>query len=54
LAQTAKEAPMAMLIPTYVVIGSTIVFGCWTVYSAGIAQAAAKSLLGVSQMGGVQ
>ena len=54
LAQTAKEAPMAMLIPTYIVIGSTIVFGCWTVYSAGIAQAAAKSLLGISQMGGVQ
>jgi len=54
LAKTAKEAPMAMLIPTYIVIGSTIVFGCWTVYSAGIAHAAAESLLGISQMGGVQ
>lgn len=54
LAQSAKEAPMAMLIPTYVVIGSTIVFGCWTVYSAGIAHAAAQSLLGISQAGGVQ
>ena len=29
--KAAKEAPFIMLVPTYVVIGATVVFGCWTV-----------------------
>lgn len=45
-ARAATEAPLSMLIPTYLVIGLIFVFGCWTVYSAGIANLAAKSLLG--------
>ena len=45
-AKAATEAPLSMLIPTYLVIGAVLVFGVWTVYSAGIADLAAKSLLG--------
>ncbi len=41
------EAPAAMLVPTYFVIGSTILFGLWTTFSAGVAQRAALQLLGV-------
>ena len=44
----ATEAPLGMLVPTYVVIGATLVFGVWTTYSAGIAARAAASLLGVT------
>lgn len=54
LAATAKEAPLLMLIPTYVVIGASVVFGCWTVYSAGLASKAAAALLGIAEAGGVQ
>lgn len=50
-ARNAKEAPMAMLIPTYVVIGLTVLFGCWTVFSAELAIAAAKSLLDAGSIG---
>jgi multicomponent Na+:H+ antiporter subunit D len=42
------EAPVAMLIPTYVVIVATLVFGVWTTYSAGIAEQAARAVLGVA------
>ena len=49
----AKEAPLTMLVPTYVVIGATIVFGCWTVYSAGLAHKAAMSILGMVESGGM-
>jgi len=52
-AKSAKEAPLIMLVPTYVVIGATIVFGCWTVYSAGLANKAAMSLLGIMESGGM-
>ena len=48
--KAAKEAPLSMLIPTYVVIGATLVFGCWTKYSAEIAQLAAKALLNASEV----
>ncbi|MEM7782243.1 MAG: monovalent cation/H+ antiporter subunit D family protein [Planctomycetota bacterium] len=44
-ARVAKEAPVSMLIPTYIVIGATLLFGCWTVYSAELARLAAESLL---------
>lgn len=42
----AVEPPLRMLIPTYLMIGSTLVFGVWTVYSAGLARFAAIGLLG--------
>ena len=44
----AREAPMVMLVTTYLVIGATIVFGVWTEYSAGIAIETANALLGVA------
>ena len=47
-ALAAKEAPLSMLIPTYVVIGATLVFGVWTPWSAGVALQAASELLGVA------
>lgn len=47
-AKLAREAPPVMLATTWVVIGATLVFGVWTEYSAGLAQAAAKYLLGVA------
>ena len=52
-AKQATEAPISMLIPTYVVIIATVVFGCWTVYSAQLAQKAAASLLGIVESGGM-
>ena len=51
-AKSATEAPWLMLIPTYIVLGGTIVFGCWTVYSAGLAGKAASALLSVADVGG--
>ncbi|EMI55270.1 MULTISPECIES: monovalent cation/H+ antiporter subunit D family protein [Rhodopirellula] len=42
----ATEAPLRMLIPTYLLIGATLLFGVWTPYSAGIARQAAIVLLG--------
>lgn len=44
-AQAATEAPLSMLIPTWVVIGASIFFGVMTSRSAGIAQQAAEALL---------
>ncbi len=52
-AKSAREAPLSMLMPTYVVIGATLVFGCWTEYSAELAGRAAAALLGITQTGGV-
>jgi len=43
-AAKAKEAPLSMLVPLYVVIGATIVFGVWTPWSAGLAESAAEFL----------
>ena len=42
------EAPLAMLIPTCVVIGAVLIFGLWTSLSAGIARQAAEVLLGAT------
>ncbi|MBC8352387.1 MAG: monovalent cation/H+ antiporter subunit D family protein [Planctomycetes bacterium] len=42
------EAPVVMLIPTYALIGATIVFGLWTSVSAGVARQAAELLLEVT------
>lgn len=44
-AKQATEAPMLMLVTTYVVVGANIVFGVWTTYSAGLAAKAARALL---------
>jgi multicomponent Na+:H+ antiporter subunit D len=43
--EDVKEAPISMLIPTWILIGSTLVFGIWTSLSAGVASAAARMLI---------
>ena len=43
---TVREAPIAMLIPTYGLIGASLFFGVWTEWSAGVAEKAAHLLLG--------
>jgi multicomponent Na+:H+ antiporter subunit D len=47
-AAEAREAPLAMLIPTWVLMGATVVFGLWTSLSVGVARRAAQLLLGAS------
>ena len=46
LARRAREAPLLMVVITWVVIAASVVFGIWTEYSAGMAAAAAADLLG--------
>jgi multicomponent Na+:H+ antiporter subunit D len=41
------EAPLPMLLPTWILIGATLVFGLSGVWSAGLARRAAESLLGL-------
>jgi multicomponent Na+:H+ antiporter subunit D len=41
------EAPLAMLLPIYLLIGAVVVFGFWTGPTAGVARQAAAELLGV-------
>ena len=43
-AAKASEAPLSMLIPLYVVIGATVVFGIWTQWSIDQAMSAAEFL----------
>ena len=43
-----REAPLAMLVPTCILIGATIFFGVWTRLPAAVARRAAEYLLGVS------
>ena len=43
-----QEAPALMLIPTYALIGASIVFGLWTSFSAGVAHEAAQRLLEIT------
>ncbi len=50
-AKEAKEAPLSMLVPMYVVIAATIVFGVWTQWSAGISSEAAEFLLKAAEGG---
>ena len=45
-AREAREAPLSMLIPTWVLLGATVFFGLYTRYSAGIARQAAEAVLG--------
>jgi multicomponent Na+:H+ antiporter subunit D len=42
------EAPLSMLLPTWLLIGASIVFGIWTSSSAGVAARAAEALLGIT------
>ncbi|ANM29177.1 cation:proton antiporter [Acidobacteria bacterium Mor1] len=42
-----EEAPLSMLIPTWLLIGASVLFGIRTEWTAGIAQKAAALLLGV-------
>jgi multicomponent Na+:H+ antiporter subunit D len=42
-----REAPFSMLVPTWLLIGSTVFFGLNTTLSVGIARQAAEMLLGV-------
>ncbi len=50
-AANAQPAPKMMLACTYVIIAATVVFGCWTEYSAGIAMETANALLGTAAEG---
>jgi multicomponent Na+:H+ antiporter subunit D len=47
--QLPREAPWSMLVPTYVVIAATFLFGVWTPYSEGLARIAATALLSGGQ-----
>jgi multicomponent Na+:H+ antiporter subunit D len=44
----ATEAPLVMLIPTYVVIGASIGFGIWTTFPTGMARQAAVAIMGAN------
>jgi multicomponent Na+:H+ antiporter subunit D len=41
------EAPASLLIPTWVLVGATLVFGVFTSLSVGVASRAARALLGI-------
>ena len=45
-AREAREAPLSMLIPTWVLLAATVFFGIYTSYSAGVASRAAEAVLG--------
>ncbi len=45
-AREAREAPLSMLVPTWVLLGATVFFGIYTKYSAGVARQAAEAVLG--------
>jgi multicomponent Na+:H+ antiporter subunit D len=46
-AEPISEAPFSLLLPTWILIGATLVFGVFTSLSVGVASAAARMLLGV-------
>ncbi len=48
-AREVREAPLALLVPTWVLTGATIVFGVWAQFPIGAARNAADALLGVPQ-----
>jgi multicomponent Na+:H+ antiporter subunit D len=45
-APPVREAPLSLLIPTWVLIGGTLFFGVFTSFSVGVAREAAKMLVG--------
>jgi multicomponent Na+:H+ antiporter subunit D len=46
-AEAVAEAPASLLVPTWFLIGATLFFGVFTSLSVGVADAAARMLLGV-------
>ena len=53
-AEKATEAPLSMLIPLYVVIGATILFGIWPQWPFDISMGAAESLFQEFAEGGAK
>ena len=47
--QPVKEAPMAILVPVWLLVSANVYFGIDTRFSVEIAASAAKSLFGVAQ-----
>ncbi len=45
-AAEATEAPMSMLVPTWILIGATLYFGATASFTAGLARAGAEALMG--------
>ncbi len=45
-AEPVEEAPLSMLVPTWIMIGATLYFGIFTDTPAGVAAEAAKALMG--------
>ena len=45
-AKTVTEAPLSMLVPTWILIGGTLFFGLQTEWTVGVASSVAGSLLG--------
>jgi multicomponent Na+:H+ antiporter subunit D len=45
-AAEVAEAPLSVLLPTWILIGATVVFGVFTSLSVGVASAAARMLIG--------
>jgi len=43
------DAPLSMLIPVWVLVGASLYFGLFTEYTAGVAEAAARQLMGIAQ-----
>ncbi len=44
-ATRAGEVPLSMLVPTYVLVGASLLFGVWTALPVGVARRAAEMLL---------
>ena len=44
--ERASEAPFAMLLPTYLMVGASLIFGIWTTYPVAWAKQAAFAILG--------
>ena len=44
-----REAPLSMLIPTWIMVGATVVFGVMTTKTAAVANEAATLLIGAGQ-----
>ena len=47
-APPAREAPASLLVPTWILVGSTVFFGLFTEHTAGVARAAARMFMGVA------
>ena len=47
--QPVEEAPPAMLVPTWILIGASVLFGIHTELTVGVAEAAASNLLGAGK-----